>query len=258
MAGPSVIDVDQQDFESRVIEASKTVPVVVDFWAGWCRPCLVLGPILERLADEYGGRFVLAKVDMDANQELSSGLRRPGDPRREGVQGREGGGGVRRRPAGAGRPPVHRLDRPRPTADDLVGVAPRGRRGSSRVRRCGRRWSRNPATPAYPRRWPGCCSIAGTRRSRGHSAASPSPELTRIQAELDLRRRRVERRRARRGRPGRAPGAIERRWRVRWRRLSRRWRSRPSRELMVRLFDLLGEEHPLTREFRPRLASALF
>jgi putative thioredoxin len=57
-------------FMQDVIEASKTTPVLVDFWAAWCEPCKQLMPVLDRLADEYAGRFVLAKVDADANQEL--------------------------------------------------------------------------------------------------------------------------------------------------------------------------------------------
>src|SRR5688572_540357 len=67
-----MIDATLSTFERDVIEASMEVPVLVDFWAPWCGPCKALGPVLERLERDYGGRWKLVKVNSDTNPELVS------------------------------------------------------------------------------------------------------------------------------------------------------------------------------------------
>ncbi|MGN6244729.1 MAG: tetratricopeptide repeat protein [Motilibacteraceae bacterium] len=67
-----VIDVTEATFEAEVVNRSMTVPVVIDLWADWCGPCKQLSPVLERLAAADAGRWVLAKVDVDANQRIAA------------------------------------------------------------------------------------------------------------------------------------------------------------------------------------------
>ena len=66
-----MINVTLENFDAEVVAASSTVPVLVDFWAPWCGPCKVIGPLLEKIEAEYAGRFKLVKIDSDQQQELS-------------------------------------------------------------------------------------------------------------------------------------------------------------------------------------------
>lgn len=69
---PYIIEVTAANFSEVVLQGSGNQPVLVDFWADWCQPCLALMPILSKLAEEYQGQFVLAKINSDQNQELSA------------------------------------------------------------------------------------------------------------------------------------------------------------------------------------------
>ena len=66
-----VVDLKQEEFESEVVKKSHTTPILVDFWAPWCTPCQSLSPLLEKLAEEYAGAFLLTKINTDENPDLS-------------------------------------------------------------------------------------------------------------------------------------------------------------------------------------------
>jgi putative thioredoxin len=275
----SVIDVGEEDFEAKVLRASHDVPVVVDFWAAWCQPCLILSPMLERLAEEHDGQFILAKVDVDNNPRLSELFRIQSIPAVKAFrQGQVVEEFVGVQPEEVLRRFVDEL-LPSP-ADELADRAEQARESGDLVE--AEALSRE-ALAQDPTHQAAKLGLAGLLAMRGEDeearrllAQLPSTEGVRqLDASLELRSaargeddRESLRVRAEAGDPeaelalaaadaaaGDHRAALERSLRLV--ELGGDQRDR-ARDLMVRIFESLGEDDPLTREFRPRLASALF
>jgi len=66
-----MIEIDDKEFQEKIVKRSLKIPIVVDFWASWCMPCKILGPILERLEKQYRNKFVLAKINIETNKETA-------------------------------------------------------------------------------------------------------------------------------------------------------------------------------------------
>lgn len=273
-----MIDVSEEDFAERVLEASREIPVVVDFWAGWCRPCLVLGPILEGLAEEHEGRFVLAKVDVDQNQGLADRYGIQGIPAvkafKDGevisefvgaqpedmvrlwlrevlpsevepivadARGLEDGGDLERAEAGYRRALEIDPDHEEATVGLARALLARGE--AEEARRVASRLPANPearaiaARAALADRLPEDGELDGLR-----ARAETDPEAALIVAAAEADR-------------GDVADALERLLRV----IESGGEARDrARDLMVTIFESLGDEHPLVSEYRPRLASALY
>jgi putative thioredoxin len=258
----SVIEATESDFDQLVIEGSRQVPVVVDFWAGWCRPCLVLGPVLEDLAEEYSGRFVLAKVDVDANPALASRFGVRGIPAVKAFRdGRVVSEFVGVQPEAS----VRRfLDELVPSeADDLAAAARADEeRGAVEAAEEGYRKAVQ-LEPNHARALVGLARIAAdrgdTEGARSLLTRAPMGDEARgVAATLALTDQAAEAgpfgEAARAAAAGEHRMALERAMEL----LEDGGDRDRARDLIVRVFELLGEDHPLTREYRPRLARALF
>jgi len=273
----AAIEVSEAQFEQRVLHASAQVPVVVDFWAGWCQPCRVLGPVLEKLAEEHEGRFVLAKVDVDQNQGLAAAFGVQGIPAVKAFKD----GRVVDEFVGAQPEEVVR--------SWLAGIMPSAAEpavAEARAAEAGGDHERaeslyRAALEADPEHEGASIGVAGILLRRGDAEEArellsrfpSSAEARRLIAEADIHdgagdldallaaveadpddAEAVLALATAEAAAGRFGDALERSLRL----ISSGDARDAARDLMVKVFETLGGEHPLVREYRSRLASALY
>jgi len=284
-AGPHLIlDVGDHDFEREVLERSKTVPVVVDFWAPWCAPCRALGPVLERLAHEHAGAFVLARVNVDEAPAVSQAFGIQSIPAVKGFRdgalvaefvGAQPEAAVRQfltavLPSEADR--LARAGKARAAAGDAAGAAaafhealthdarhPRALLGLTRLRAAAGEAAE--ALALLGRVPPGAPvareaeRLAAELRTRAESSADEPALRARLEAspgDLDARLR-LGRALAARGAYDDALAEL-----LEVVRRERSFADDGARKAMLDVFELLGADDPLTERYRSELARVLF
>jgi putative thioredoxin len=281
--GEFVKDVTDASFDHEVLQQSQRVPVVIDFWAPWCAPCGALGPVLERLAEEYAGAFVLAKINVDENPGAATAF------------------GIRGIPAVKA---VHRGE----IVDEFVGALPEpavrqflGRilpTDSDRLTEEGsaaeRRGDRAAAEALYRQALEGDPNQPAARLGLGRLLSDSDPEVALVELDrvLPATAERTEADRiAARLRLGRENGAGDAELRTRLDRepndldarlrlarllaarqdyegalahlleivkRDRSYDDESGRKSMLDIFQILGSDHPLTEKYRSELARVLF
>src|SRR5436190_88231 len=257
-SSPVVVDVGDADFASGVLEESKRRPVVVDFWAGWCQPCKILTPVLEKVAEEKRGAFLLAKMDVDANQVTAQRFRVMSIPSVWAfVDGRPVDQFIGALPEQAVREWVERL---LPTEADRVAerAMEAEREGRLDDAELGYRAAldEDPANPAAKLGLARVLAARGDFEEARELARSLAPDA---EAEQLLAAIRVSEWSAL---PPATPldearrAAAEGRWEEALGRMLAVVRDDPdARQAMLDVFAILGDDDPLTREYRQRLAT---
>ena len=260
---PNVVEITDQNFLESVIEESKRRPVVVDFWAEWCAPCRMIGPVLERLADEHDGTFLLGKLDVDPQAAMA--FRIQGIPAVKAfVDGQVANEFVGAMPEGAIR---QFLDSILPTEADRLATegfeelrAGRETEAEALFRQA------EAADPRHPGAALGLAEIAAAKGEPDEARRlleplRPHPEAERILASLDVSSWAaaadgsgplVEAERA--AAEGRYADALE----GFLSEIRAGDEREAAREAMLKLFAVLGDDHPLVLRYRPQLASALY
>jgi putative thioredoxin len=265
-ADPNVIQVTDETFASAVVEESRRRPVVVDFWAAWCQPCRMIGPVLERLADEYRGQFLLAKLDVDANPQSALAFGIQGIPA---VKAFRDARVVQEFVGVIPEQSIRRfLQSVVPSeADRLADLAEEAVRSGNTLE--AERLYRQ-ALSVDPEQSRAALGLGGLAAQRGELGEArmllaplrPDPDAERLLAAIDVSEWAVPN--------GSGPLADAERAAAEGRfqealvvflaaiRYGREEDREQAREAMLKVFSVLGEEDPLTIEYRRKLASALF
>jgi putative thioredoxin len=278
------IEVGEEDFETAVLERSHEVPVLVDFWAPWCGPCRVLGPLLEKLAEEYAGAFLLAKVNVDDNPSLAADFGIQGIPAvklfREGAIAGEFTGAL---PESMLREALSRF---LPSAADQHAQEAAVLEADGKIAEAKALYQA--VLDAQPNHAKALLGLGRLLMSEGDRAgalekldkislsADERKEADRLIARLNLQEGAAQDESALRAALQLDPNNLEARFNLaqalaarekydealaeflRIVKTDRSFRDDGARLAMIQIFDVLGSDHPLTEKFRSELAKVLF